>query len=328
MKISVLIPTYNAARTIEAALESVFAQTVSPDEVLVLIDGSTDDTLRRLERWKDKVIVLTQPNSGVSRARNRLVQMACGDMLAFLDSDDIWHPRYLEAQRSVLQKHPDLVASFTGHFDFPDDGIPAWDPVNGITQPTIFDAVSFLNAYNTTTGLFASMSYCCLRRAVADSIDGALFHPEVGGVEDSYLCYRLALRGPVARLPVPLVAYRITEGSLSANRVKSLRLWVRAFELVEREYSDRGSPALRHALAMGLAAKRREYARTLLGAGDAHEARRQLWLSLRRSRNAKSVAKSLSLVLLSRAPRSLQPEWPPSHRSVPFCGERTSQESS
>ena len=118
MTISVLIPAYNAARTIEATLASVFRQTLQPDEIIVLWDGGTDDTLERIERYKDRITIARQENHGVAFTRNRLAEMSKGDMLAFLDNDDLWHPKYLEVQCALMRKHPDALASFCGHVDF------------------------------------------------------------------------------------------------------------------------------------------------------------------------------------------------------------------
>ena len=320
MKISALIPSYNAGKTIEASLASIFAQSVQPDEILVLNDGSTDDTLARLEKYKDRVLVMSQKNSGVARTRNRLVQTAGGDILAFLDADDIWHARYLETQRRILQNHPEVVASFTGHLDFPNNGVPNWGEVRVDDEiemePVIFAPVSFLYAYNKATGLFGSPSFCCIRKLALDKFSGEPFHPDVSRVEDSYLFQRLARLGSVARLAARLVAYRLTMGSLSSNRLASLEVEVRAFGLLQAEYTRETSSELQRAIAWGFAAKRREYAKTLLGAGNTRKARSELRRSLIGCIDPKSAAKSLGLLLLSLVPKSLQPRWPSSERVV------------
>jgi glycosyltransferase involved in cell wall biosynthesis len=298
---------------------------VQPDEILVLNDGSTDDTLACLEKYQDRVMVLSQKNSGVACARNRLVQAAGGDMLAFLDADDIWHMQYLETQRRVILKHPEVVASFTGHLDFPSNGMPDWSQVevNAEAEPAIFDPVSFLYTYNTATGIFGSPSFCCLRKAGLGKIPGVLIHPEMNGTDDVYLFHRLGLRGPVALLATKLAAYRLTKGSLSANRLTNNGLCVRAFELLEAEYKREASPELMRAFRMGFSAKRRVYARTLLGVGKAGEARRQLCLSLLNTWDLKSSAKSLGLLLLSLVPKQLQPRWPSSERAVNHARNQT-----
>jgi glycosyltransferase involved in cell wall biosynthesis len=94
--ISVVIPTYNRARLVTRALESVFAQTASPREVIVVDDGSTDDTLQRLGSLGGRIRVIPQANAGGAAARNRGVHAATADWVAFLDSDDVWTPGHLE----------------------------------------------------------------------------------------------------------------------------------------------------------------------------------------------------------------------------------------
>jgi glycosyltransferase involved in cell wall biosynthesis len=91
MRISVVIPTYNRAGSVGEAIESALTQTRVPDEVVVVDDGSTDDTRSVLAAFGQRITVVTQSNAGVSAARNAGSTRASGDWLAFLDSDDVWH---------------------------------------------------------------------------------------------------------------------------------------------------------------------------------------------------------------------------------------------
>ena len=318
MTISVLIPTYNGAKTIETSLLSVFGQTAQPDDIVVLVDGSTDDTVSRLKPFKERIRLIVQENNGVAHARNRLVGLARGEMLAFLDHDDVWHPKYLEVQRGLLLSHPDAVASFTGHTVFHKDGHYAWKdaPDENMYRATLIDPVDFLWRYNKATATFGSMSYCCIRKWTIGQIGPHPFSTGLHGVDDSYLCYQLALLGPVVYLPSPFVAYRLTEGSLSVNRLKNLGLWVNAFEMLERRYQEIASPALLRTFVRGYASKRREYAKVLLGAGRVVDARQQLVRSLANCRQPASLIKSLGLTVLSWLPRTMQPRWPASARQI------------
>jgi GT2 family glycosyltransferase len=97
MTIAVAITTYNQARFIETTLASVLAQTRSPDEIIVVDDGSTDATPSILQRYTPRVRVIRQANGGVARARNRAVQEATSDLVALLDGDDLWMPDKIEA---------------------------------------------------------------------------------------------------------------------------------------------------------------------------------------------------------------------------------------
>jgi glycosyltransferase involved in cell wall biosynthesis len=96
VKISVIIPVYNRMATIERAIDSVLSQTVTPYELIVVNDGSTDGTEQILKRYSDRIIIITQGNRGVSAARNAGIKIAKGDWIALLDSDDEWLPKKME----------------------------------------------------------------------------------------------------------------------------------------------------------------------------------------------------------------------------------------
>ena len=105
-RISVIIPTFNRAQVLRRALDSVLNQSLAPDEVIVVDDGSTDETAQLLSSHYPRVNYLYQPNQGVSSARNHGVQEATGNWLAFLDSDDEWLPGKLKQQMTALQQRP------------------------------------------------------------------------------------------------------------------------------------------------------------------------------------------------------------------------------
>ena len=106
MKVSVIVPTHNRAHTLARALDSVLAQTRPADEIIVVDDGSDDETGQALERFTT-VRVLRQENLGVSAARNAGIRAASGDWLALLDSDDVWLPEKLAWQCALIAAHPD-----------------------------------------------------------------------------------------------------------------------------------------------------------------------------------------------------------------------------
>lgn len=101
---SIVIPTYNRARLLEETLASVFAQEETDYEVLVVDDGSTDDTLETLARYGERVRVFQQRNAGPGAARNRGIEEARGEYVVFLDSDDLWFPWTLATYRRVLRE--------------------------------------------------------------------------------------------------------------------------------------------------------------------------------------------------------------------------------
>ena len=106
--VSVIIPTYNRWPMLGQAVESVLAQTAGGYELIVVDDGSTDETRCRLADYGSRLTVLTQRNRGVSAARNLGASRASGGYLAFLDSDDLWHPGKLQRQLDFMERNPEV----------------------------------------------------------------------------------------------------------------------------------------------------------------------------------------------------------------------------
>ena len=105
--ISVIIPAYNRSAFLPEAIESVLKQTCKPLEIIVVDDGSTDDTAGVLARYAGKIITLSGNHAGPSAARNHGIQAAHGDFIAFLDSDDLWLPGKLAAQMRFFHANPE-----------------------------------------------------------------------------------------------------------------------------------------------------------------------------------------------------------------------------
>jgi glycosyltransferase involved in cell wall biosynthesis len=125
--VSVIIPVHNGARYLRAALESVFAQAYRPFEVIVVDDGSVDDSGVIAQSFHD-VLYIHQANQGVAAARNHGIEVARGEFLAFLDQDDLWTREKLKLQIGYLLSHPDLGYTLTQQQFFLDPGatLPAW----------------------------------------------------------------------------------------------------------------------------------------------------------------------------------------------------------
>jgi glycosyltransferase involved in cell wall biosynthesis len=107
-EISVIIPAYRAAQTIAATVRSILQQTLRPAEIIVIDDGSPDDIAGAVAPFAAEVTLIRQPNAGVAQARNRGLAAARGDLLAFLDADDLWEPQKLQRQFEILQNNPDV----------------------------------------------------------------------------------------------------------------------------------------------------------------------------------------------------------------------------
>ena len=125
MKISVVIPCYNAAAYVGEAVRTVLTQTLPPQEVIVVDDGSTDASATVLLEFGPSVTLVRQANQGVAVAVNHGVSRAHGEAIAFLDADDLWMPDKLERQVAVLTAEPSLDAVFTHVTQFISPELPA-----------------------------------------------------------------------------------------------------------------------------------------------------------------------------------------------------------
>ena len=112
LTLSVVIPTFNRASFLRRAIESARSQLREGDEIIVVDDGSTDETPSLLEEYREEIRVLRGDRGGAGVARNRGIRAAAGDLVAFLDSDDEWFPHKTELQRTLFERHPHLLYSF------------------------------------------------------------------------------------------------------------------------------------------------------------------------------------------------------------------------
>ncbi len=223
MTLSVIIPAYNRERTVAATVTSVRDCGV-PAEIVVVDDGSKDRTVEAARGCG--VTVVTQPNGGPAAARNTGIAHATGDVLAFLDSDDVWLPGVVPAALRALQDHPQLDAVFCEtHFGNEADGYRLLSESTGagrfgelLTTPLgpdllALDRGRFVRMMLDRNQVFLGSTL--VRRAVLDRL--GVFDPQLFGGEDYELCLRLAAGATWAFLARPLARYEKHPGGLSAD---------------------------------------------------------------------------------------------------------------
>jgi glycosyltransferase involved in cell wall biosynthesis len=126
VRVSVVIPTYNRASRLPAAIDSVLRQGVSDIEIIVVDDGSSDDTRAVVARYGNRVRYVYQANAGVGAARNAGIRLATGTFAAFLDSDDRWHDFKLSMQLALFDARPDVGLVFSDFvIEKPDQSVQA-----------------------------------------------------------------------------------------------------------------------------------------------------------------------------------------------------------
>ncbi|MFW8602214.1 glycosyltransferase family 2 protein [Desulfobacterota bacterium M19] len=194
IKISVVIPVYNAEQYISNALGSVFAQTVQPLEIVVVDDGSTDATRQVLSGYEDRIHVITQDNMGPSAARNMGIRKAAGDFIAFLDADDEWLSTHLENANHVFYANKELVLYACSYKRSSQDGRKRADPYyySGLLYDSVHSVITnyFLAQAQSKFNLVHS-STVVIKRAALLSTGG--FHEEMRHGEDRLMWFSLSL---------------------------------------------------------------------------------------------------------------------------------------
>ncbi|WP_404347853.1 glycosyltransferase [Sutcliffiella horikoshii] len=212
--VSVITPSYNAEKFISATIESVRTQTYTNWEMIIVDDCSKDETREILKEYAEldpriKPIFLEE-NSGAAVARNTALKAAQGDYVAFLDSDDLWVPDKLEKQLAFMQKN-DYAFSFTAYNLMDESGKPL-DKV--ISVPKQIDYKGLLK--NTIIG--------CLTVMIDTRKVEPLQMPLIRTRQDYALWLKVLRQGHVAYgMQEPLANYRIVEGSISSNKLKTAK---------------------------------------------------------------------------------------------------------
>jgi glycosyltransferase involved in cell wall biosynthesis len=216
VRASLIIPTFNHARFLGAAIDSALAQTLGAVDVIVVDDGSTDDTPAVLERYAGRVRVLRQPNRGLSAARNAGLAAARGTFVSFLDADDVMAPTKLAAQLAVVERSPAIGWTYcdvlmetvaTGattraseRFGYAARALDGWlfpELIHGNFIPAIAPLV---------------------RRTALEAAGG--FDERLTALEDWDMWLRLSLIAEARYTPDVLVTYRIRAGGMSEDRAR------------------------------------------------------------------------------------------------------------
>ncbi len=198
IEVSVIIPTYNRASFVKEAIESVLNQDYSEFELIIIDDGSTDDTKEVIESFKGKLKYFYQSHKGVSSARNAGLELAQGNFIAFLDSDDLWKKEKLKAQMEFIKSHPKIKVCYTEEI---------WIRKGVRVNPKkkhkkysgwIFDKVVPICLLSLSSALF--------RREIFEEV--GLFDETLPVCEDYDLGLRIACKYPIHLIKEPLIIKR------------------------------------------------------------------------------------------------------------------------
>jgi glycosyltransferase involved in cell wall biosynthesis len=231
-EISVVIPTYNRAELIRDTINAVLAQSCPPSEIIVIDDGSTDDTARRLEPYGSRIRYHRTANSGVCRARNFGVRLARAPLIAFCDSDDIWRSEYLAHQARLFAVAGDVEYSFANFSLITDDG---WSEGSKFTDaPAGFWDVRERQIAAGMSAIEESLydrilqfqpiflSAVMMTRRFFEKIGGFDERFSRNSVEDFEFTLRCVRHHPIGLIKEPLVGVRKHGGNLSRGALPAL----------------------------------------------------------------------------------------------------------
>ncbi|RJP39856.1 MAG: glycosyltransferase [Desulfobacteraceae bacterium] len=193
--VSVIIPTFNRAWAVGRAIDSVLEQDYRPFELIVVDDGSTDQTAEILARYGDQLTVVCRENRGVSAARNAGVARAQGDLIAFLDSDDFWRPQKLTVQVDFFTSRPDALICQTGEI-----WVRNGRRVNPGRRHRKLSGMIFTPSLELC---LVSPSAVMMRKTLFSMVGG--FDEALPACEDYDLWLRVTRRYPVYLIDAPLV---------------------------------------------------------------------------------------------------------------------------
>lgn len=218
--ISVVIPLYNKEKQIAYTLQSVFNQTFQDFEIVIIDDGSTDGSVAEVEKFSDSRIRLVhQQNAGVSAARNRGIEEAKGELIAFLDADDEWKPEYLATQYHLYQKYPDCSV-YACNYEFRDS--------EGKVTPTIIRKIPFAGEDGILSNYFevASCSHppiCSIsimvKKQAIQAIGG--FPVGIKSGEDLLTWARLAENEKIAYSKIVLSVFCESESDVNESKAQT-----------------------------------------------------------------------------------------------------------
>jgi len=270
--VSVILPTYNRAHCLAETLNSILSQTYKNLELIVIDDGSTDDTRQLIEQFNGNIRYYYQENHGVSNARNHGIRKVQGEFIAFADSDDTWSPNKIEQQLAFFNRHPAIGLCFTDALIKKKNGkVKEKYQVIGHND----DAVYGLN--EVLQDPYFGLPTVMIRTSVLNATGG--FDESLKTAEDLDLYFRVALHKPVGYLHQLLVTINQCDGSLSSDEAS----YESNIDVLTRFVAS-NSDACREVgfdVQQALANIHLEYAKSLLWSGQSREARAQLKKALR-----------------------------------------------
>jgi len=242
LTVTAFVPSYNHGRFLRFALESIFAQSRLPDEILVVDDGSTDETAALLEQYARRITFYVRPHEGIGATYNFGVRVAQGDVLAFLESDDAWDERYLAVTVRILENRPEIAWVSTARCPIDANGTVIGPPSQKPSRGPFFTTATILRS-----DLGFSPTPVVRRRAL---LGVGPFRTDTYAV-DCDMMLRFSLVHRMLFVDAPLYLYRLHGANTSKNSLANAREILRVLEdfARDREYDAQLHGAVRECLA-------------------------------------------------------------------------------
>lgn len=206
-RVSIIIPAYNSAKYLREAVDSALAQTYSDVEIIVVNDGSTDNSAELLRDYGNRIVYIEQPNAGLSAARNTGILASTGDFLVFLDADDCLLPDMAVSLASVLAENELCSLVYCGWYQTDEDGTRFSESDLNLPSGSLFRELF-------QHGLFVVGSVMIRKSILSRS---GVFDPALPQIEDRDMWTRIAYYSDIIFVPERLSEYRSTLGSMSRN---------------------------------------------------------------------------------------------------------------
>ena len=269
--VDVIIPAFNAARTLPIAMQSVISQTFDDWQILLVDDGSTDNTAQVvapfLDRFGPKIRYIKQENRGLPAARNTAIRASTAEFLALLDADDVWLPCRLAESVKILRERSQAGLAYGGITSIDQEGLPGETfegnrrYAEGHIAPQIYMRKVDLPCPTIT-----------FRRKCVDEV--GFFDETMRATEDRDLWLRIALRYEVAFVPRVLAYYRVSPSSMTTDPERMLQAQM---QFIEKHYGAPGCGWMARRIALSQCYRQR---------ADALWIRRQPWAALASSLRA------------------------------------------
>ncbi|MBM4053175.1 MAG: glycosyltransferase [Planctomycetes bacterium] len=272
--VSIIMPTYNCATYLPESIDSVLAQTYEAYEIIVIDDGSTDNTKSVLAPYMEKIRYIDLGrNKGLPTARNLGIESAKGEFIAFLDADDIWMPEKLELSIDQFLKNPDVGMVYSKHINVDSKSRYREGKIKGkLPSGNIFAQLFFEQN-------FVICSSVVVRKEVFNK--AGLFDYELVNCQDWDMWLRIAFYYKAIGINTPLVKYRHSSKSLSKNRDNVLKYQQVVIDKIYNMYKDSENGISKRIYKKRLAAHYSKIGRHYMRMGDASAAKENFRLSLK-----------------------------------------------